>query len=70
MLRRLDYLQAANGDLVGAKGMSEALTAATLVFGDSASQTSRPESRRARACSAPGRQHRGPSDRGPHSRRR
>ena len=41
MPRRLDYLKVANGDLVRAKGMPDALTAATLVFGDGAGQTSR-----------------------------
>lgn len=39
MPRRLDYLKVANGDLVLAKDMPDALTAATLVFGDGARQT-------------------------------
>jgi hypothetical protein len=39
MPRRLDYLKVANGDLVRAKDMPDALTAATLVFGDGARQT-------------------------------
>jgi hypothetical protein len=39
MPRRLDYLQVANGDLVLAKDMPDALTAATLVFEDGARQT-------------------------------
>jgi hypothetical protein len=37
--RRLDNLKVANGDLVPAKDMPAALTAATLVFGDGARQT-------------------------------
>jgi len=39
MPRRLDYLKVANGDLVLARDMPDALTAATLVFGDGARQT-------------------------------
>ena len=39
MPRRLDYLQVANDDLVLAKDMPDALTAATLVFADGAKQT-------------------------------
>ena len=39
MPRRLDYLKAANGELVPAKDMPDALTAATLIFGDGARQT-------------------------------
>ena len=39
MPRRLDYLKVANGDLVCAKDMPDALTAAALVFGDGARQT-------------------------------
>lgn len=43
MPRRLDYLKVANGDLVLAKDMPDALTAATLVFGDGARQTFTPD---------------------------
>jgi hypothetical protein len=39
MSRPLDYLKVANGDLLLAKDMQDALTAATLVFGDGARQT-------------------------------
>jgi hypothetical protein len=39
MLRRLDYLKVADGDLVRVKDMPDALTAATLAFGDGARQT-------------------------------
>jgi hypothetical protein len=39
MPRRLDYLKVANGDLVLAKDMPDALTSATLVFGDGTRQT-------------------------------
>jgi hypothetical protein len=39
MPRRLDSLKVANGNLVLAKDMPDALTAATLVFGDGARQT-------------------------------
>jgi hypothetical protein len=39
MPRRLDDLKVADGDLVTAKDMPDALTAATLVFGDGARQT-------------------------------
>jgi hypothetical protein len=39
MPRRLDYLKVANGDLVLAKDMPDALTSATLVFADGARQT-------------------------------
>jgi len=39
MAHPLDYLKVADGDLVLAKDMQDALTAATLVFEDSARQT-------------------------------
>ncbi|HTZ28344.1 MAG TPA: hypothetical protein VMC83_30385 [Streptosporangiaceae bacterium] len=39
MPRRLDYLKVVDGDLVLAKDMPDALTAATLVFGDGTRQT-------------------------------
>jgi hypothetical protein len=39
MPRRLDYLKAANGEPVPAKDMPDALSLATLVFGDGATQT-------------------------------
>jgi hypothetical protein len=39
MPSRLDYLKVANGDLVLAKDMPDALTSATLVFEDGARQT-------------------------------
>jgi len=41
--RRFDDLQVADGDLVLAKDMPEALTAAPLVFGDGATQTFTPD---------------------------
>jgi len=39
MDRRFDHLNVADGDLVVAKDMPDALTAATLIFGDGATQT-------------------------------
>jgi len=39
MPRPLDHLKVANGDLVLAKDMQDALTAAALVFSDGATQT-------------------------------
>ena len=42
MDRRFDYLNVADGDLVLAKDMPDALTAATLIFGDGATQTFTP----------------------------
>jgi hypothetical protein len=42
MDRRFDYLNVADGDLVLAKDMPDALTAATLIFGDGATQAFTP----------------------------
>jgi hypothetical protein len=42
MDRRFDYLNVADGDLVLAKDMPDALTAATLNFGDGATQAFTP----------------------------